>query len=295
MAERPSNAEIAAKMERIADLLETQGANSFRIDAYRAGAATIRTARQPVADLAAQGDEKALRHLPRIGEGLARLITEIVQTGQSSLLNELEAAVSPEDALAQVPGVGADAARQIVAGLGVTDLEELELAAHDGRLEKLEGFGPERIRTIQLSLAGMLSTSARRRTVQRLDAAERDDEQIGERPSVDAILDVDAQYRGRAGAGELRTIAPKRFNPKGEAWLPVLDTDADGWHFTALYSNTARAHELGATHDWVVVYYERGGHQHQATVLTATRGPLAGKRVVRGREPETRRHYGLAG
>jgi hypothetical protein len=55
---------------------------------------------------------------------------------------------------------------------------------------------------------------------------------------------------------------------------------------TALFSNTARAHALGRTHDWVVLFYERNGDEGQCTVVTETRGPLAGRRVVRGRESE---------
>jgi hypothetical protein len=61
---------------------------------------------------------------------------------------------------------------------------------------------------------------------------------------------------------------------------------------TALFSNTALAHELGRTHDWVVIYFGRdGGPEHQRTVVTETRGPLEGRRVVRGREGECREHY----
>lgn len=48
--------------------------------------------------------------------------------------------------------------------------------------------------------------------------------------------------------------APRRFNPKGKAWLPILHTQRGPWHFTALYSNTARAHDLKKTGDWVVLY-----------------------------------------
>ena len=58
-----------------------------------------------------------------------------------------------------------------------------------------------------------------------------------------------------------------------------------------MYSNTARAHELGKTDDWVVIYYEQDGEEDQCTVVTETRGPLAGRRVVRGREQECREYY----
>jgi hypothetical protein len=108
-------------------------------------------------------------------------------------------------------------------------------------------------------------------------------------PEVATLLDVDYEYRKKAAAGSLRTIAPKRFNPSGEAWLPVLHAQRGAWHFTALYSNTARAHELGRTRDWVVIYYYDGDHiEGQCTVVTESRGALAGKRVVRGREEECR-------
>lgn len=59
-------------------------------------------------------------------------------------------------------------------------------------------------------------------------------------------------------------------------------------------SNTARAHRLGASRDWVVLYLERGRDEGQWTVVTAHRGPLAGRRIVRGREAECLTHYGLA-
>jgi hypothetical protein len=61
---------------------------------------------------------------------------------------------------------------------------------------------------------------------------------------------------------------------------------------TALFSNTALAHELGRTRNWVVIYFGReGGPEHQRTVVTETRGPLEGWRVVRGREAACREHY----
>jgi hypothetical protein len=74
-----------------------------------------------------------------------------------------------------------------------------------------------------------------------------------------------------------------------------METVRNGWSFTVLYSNTSRAHRLGKTNDWVVIYYKQGGRRYQNTVVTADRGKLRGKRVVRGREEETREHYAQAG
>lgn len=62
-------------------------------------------------------------------------------------------------------------------------------------------------------------------------------------PPAGILLDVDREYREKANAGTLPRIAPRRFNPEGKAWLPVLRTRFGPWHFTTLYSNTGRAHE----------------------------------------------------
>jgi putative hydrolase len=111
-------------------------------------------------------------------------------------------------------------------------------------------------------------------------------------PGVEVLLAIDREYREKAKAGELQRIAPRRMNPDGEAWLPVLHTRYGPWHFTALFSNTERAHEMHRTYDWVVVYFsDDDGEDGQATVVTERRGSLTGQRVVRGREPECARLY----
>jgi hypothetical protein len=288
---KPTNEAIARLLDRIADLLEAQDANPFRVRAYRGGAHSIRTAEGPVVEWV-EGDRlDELKALPGIGEGLAGLIADYVRTGQSELLEQLEGKVAPQEVLMKVPGIGRALAGRVVEELGVDSLEELEQAAHDGRLATVEGFGPRRVKAVQTSVAGMLGRSSRRRQQERAG-----DEKEGQgQPPVALILEVDGEYRRRAEAGELKTIAPKRFNPGNEAWLPVLHLERDGWSFTALYSNTAQAHERGATHDWVVVYYERDGRERQNTVVTEKSGSLKGKRVVRGREAESRRHYGQKG
>jgi hypothetical protein len=107
------------------------------------------------------------------------------------------------------------------------------------------------------------------------------------RPPVAILLQVDREYREKAQEGALHLLAPKRFNPKGEAWLPVLHTRRGAWMFTAIYSNTALAHKLDRTRDWVVIYYSTNNlAEDRCTVVTETRRPLLGRRVVRGREAE---------
>jgi len=110
-----------------------------------------------------------------------------------------------------------------------------------------------------------------------------------EEPPAAMILDVDHEYRARAEAGSLPRITPQRFTPTRAPWLPILHTARGRWRFTALWSNTRQAHELGKSHDGVVIYFHNGDHrERQRTVVTETHGELEGRRVVRGREAECR-------
>jgi hypothetical protein len=108
---------------------------------------------------------------------------------------------------------------------------------------------------------------------------------------LEELLDVDREYREKAAAGRLRRITPRRFNPSGEAWLPVLHNQRAERHYMALFSNTARAHQMDMTRDWVVLYYDGGRGERQCTVITSQRGALKGKRIVRGREAECMQYY----
>ncbi len=112
-------------------------------------------------------------------------------------------------------------------------------------------------------------------------------------PRIELLLELDGEYRRKAAEGTLKLIAPKKFNSEGKAWLPIMQTQREGWHFTILFSNTQRAHELGKTNDWVVIYFRHEGEQsdQRSTIVTEFQGDLAGKRVIRGREEECREYY----
>ena len=274
-----SNEDVAGALDRIADLLEVQGAGPHHVRAWRHGAELVRNSDQPVSALASSASSGAIAG---IGPRLAAAIAELAMTGRLAMLQRLEGTVSPEQRLSSVPGIGPTLAARIHDRLGIATLEELEQAAHDGRLAALPGFGSRRTRALQEVLGFLLSTSARRRARQSVGV---------EAPDVDLVLAVDEHYRREAAAGRLRKIAPRRFNPSGTAWLPILHVDREGWSFTALFSNTARAHALGRTDDWVVIFCERDGVERQCTVVTEITGPLRGRRVVRGREEDCRQHY----
>jgi hypothetical protein len=275
------NQEIATRLREAADLLEQQEANPFRVRAYRRAAETVAALEETLTALMARGGLDALVALPGVGQGIATAIAEMLATGRWAQLERLRGSLDPVKRLQAVPGIGPKLAQQIHDELHVDTLEGLELAAHDGRLEGLPGIGARRAATIRATVESMLGRVRRRQFGTATDG-----------PSVETLLDVDREYREKAEAGALPTIAPRRFNPNNEAWLPVLHSERDGWHFTALFSNTARAHELGQTHDWVVIYFYNDHHEEgQHTVVTETRGALVGQRVVRGREAECRELY----
>ena len=286
-----TNEQIADILEQVAERLESQHANIYRVDAYRAGAAVVRDHPSSIQDLALREGRVGLDALPQIGSSLSGSIDEIAHTGRLRLLSRLEGKLSPVELFKTVPGIGEELAERIHRELDIDTLEALEVAAHDGRLDSVAGFGPRRLEAIREILASMLARSARgraRRFEELRSAGAQVSPPAGEeaRPDVELLLRIDDEYREKAEADALPRIAPRRNNPEGAAWLPILHAFEDGWHFTALFSNTDRAHELGRVRDWVVIYFERDGHEGQCTVVTEYRGALAGHRVVRGREDE---------
>jgi DNA polymerase (family 10) len=271
------NERIARALEEIAALLETQGANPFRVRAYRQAAETVRQTPRPVGTILRLEGIEGLDRLPGIGPVLARMIADWARTGRIPMLERLRGATDSSAVLRSVPAVGPRLAERLQRELGIETLEELELAAHDGRLAALPGIGPKRLAAVRGSLQTRLGRG-------------RISPEAPSRPTVEQLLAVDREYRERAAQGRLQRIAPRRLNPTHEAWLPVLHTHEGGWEYTALFSNTARAHELGKTRDWVVIYWENDGDAGQSTLVTAASGPLRGQRVIRGRETECVEH-----
>jgi hypothetical protein len=275
-SDQSENAVLAANLRELADLLAQQEADGFRVSAYRRAADVMENLDRPAREILASEGREGLIALPGIGGGIASALSEMLTTGHWAQLERLRGVMEPERLFQTIPGIGAELARHLCETLHIDTLQALEIAAHDGSLEKVEGIGPRRAQMIRAALAERLG----RPRLQRLRAGR-------ERPPVELLLDVDREYRERAETGTLRKIAPKRFNPGGEAWLPILHSRREKWEFTALFSNTALAHELGRIKDWVVIYYHTDSlPEGQCTVVTETRGPYTGERVVRGREEE---------
>ena len=277
------NAQIADLLRETAQLLEAQGANPFRVSAYRNAALEIARQAESVRAIFDEKGIAGLEALPHVGRGIAAAIAEMLITGRWSQLERLRGTVDAVQLFRTVPGIGPGLAERIHDELHVDTLEALEVAAHDGRLEAVAGVGPRRAAAIRAALENMLRRRRLRAPIAPVPA---------HGPEIALLLEVDREYRDKAEAGKLPTIAPRRLNPEGKSWLPVLHAHRGSWHFTALYSNTAQAHRLGKVHDWVVIYFYDHDHaEGQHTVVTETRGPLAGQRVVRGREAECKAYY----
>ena len=274
------NQRVADKLREVADLLEQQGANPFRVRAYRNAADTVVQLQRDLRELVQTEGLKGLKALPTIGQGIAAAIYELVTTGHWSQLERLRGTLDPLQLFHSIPGISTTLAQRIHDTLNVDTLEALEAAAHQGHLERVKGIGPRRAESLRATLANMLGRVRSRKT------------SVIRAPDVDLLLDVDEEYREKSQAGDLPTIAPRRFNPQNEPWLPVLHTRRGEWHFTALYSNSPRAHQLGRTRDWVVAYFYDDDHREgQCTVVTENKGILFGQRVIRGRESECLAYY----
>jgi DNA polymerase (family 10) len=178
----------------------------------------------------------------------------------------------------------------------VKESSGLALKGIPGVGERLAGLIEEFVKSGEVELLESLRKEVKPEDLEKVKAAKK------EHPSaspgaplipVSLILEIDTEYREKARARKLKLIAPKLLNPDKKAWLPILAASRKGWKFTVMFSNTATAHKLGKTGDWVVVYYESGKGENQCTVVTEQRGPMKGKRVIRGRESECKKHYGI--
>lgn len=273
------NLRIAHRLRKMGELLNLQGEGGFRSRAYLNAADVIELLERPVDEILSEEGREGLIALPAVGTGIASAIAEMATTGRWVAFDQLTGKLDAEALMMTVPGIGPSLARRLHRELHLETLEELEQAVADGRVATLAGLRGRRLEAIHAALRDRLQL-VRGRIRQ------------GRTPPVRTILDVDALYRSKAERNELKLIAPRRFNPEGLAWLPVMHEHRPPWHFTALYSNTARAHDLNKSRDWVVISVTHDRlPDWQCTVVTETHGSLKGRRVVRGMEAECERHY----
>jgi predicted flap endonuclease-1-like 5' DNA nuclease len=284
----PDNDQLAARLDEIAELLDAQQANPHRAQAYRTAALTIRGLPRPVHEILAAEGTVGLTALPGIGTSLARSLERLVLTGRLALLEQLRGVFGPEDKLASVPGIGPKTAARIHQTLGIETLADLQAAAYDGRLSQVPGLGTKRLRAIRESLTGRFRRPGR---VAHSKVGGTNSAKPAEPVPVEELLSVDDEYRVKTKLDRLLRIAPRRFNPDNKAWLPILHTRRGKHEYTALFSNSARAHEFDALHDWVIIYRSPQTGGGQWTAMTSRFGDLQGRRIIRGLERECAQYY----
>ncbi|MCA1793465.1 MAG: PHP domain-containing protein, partial [Desulfobacteraceae bacterium] len=154
------NTDIAAQLKRMADLLEIEGANPFRVRAYRNAARTVKGLVRPVADLIRQKED--LTGFPGIGQDLADKIKQIVSKGTFPQLNEIQGRLPEElPRLMEIEHLGPKRVKQLYQELGISSTEELKAAARAKKIRTIKGFGKKIEQSVLNGLEQMASESGR--------------------------------------------------------------------------------------------------------------------------------------
>jgi DNA polymerase (family 10) len=210
------NADIAALFEEIADLLEIENANPFRVRAYRNAARQLEAMGTPAADMVAKGED--LSQLPGIGNDLAAKIREIVETGKCKALEKLRHELPPTiTALLKIPGLGPKRVRALHDKLHVKTLEQLARAAQAGKIHELEGFGEKTEETILAALAAHTAEQKRYKLAVAAQYAEPLKKYLAQTPGVTHVELAGSYRRCKETVGDLDILA----TTKGES--PVME------------------------------------------------------------------------
>jgi len=202
-----TNAEIAAVFEQIADLLEFQGANPFRVRAYRTAARTVGELTEPLAEIVAAG-EKDLTELPGIGEDLAEKIVTLLKTGSLPLLEELKSQV-PDSVLTllRVPGLGPKRAAALYKKLQIATLEDLRQACLDHRVRELDGFGARTEENILKGIEAAIQAGQRILWYEADQIVQSLREHLGTIPGLRRLEPAGSYRRGKDTVGDLDFLA----------------------------------------------------------------------------------------
>ncbi len=248
-ARTPSTREVARLLADIGVLLELNGSAGFRARAFANAARTLDAAD---VDLPALTREGRLTTLRGIGEGVAAVVTEFVQTGSSRMFDELRSATPiGMYELLKVPGLGAKRIHTLHRELGIDSLDALEAAANAGRVATLPGFGAKTERKILQGIPFARASGELRRYPEALEAAARLLEWVRERPGVEAAQIVGALRRRLEVVDRIELLAATRepadllaafveLGGSGEPVGPAEDASADAGSAEAGQSVTIR-------------------------------------------------------
>lgn len=196
------NADIAALLNDIADLLEIESANPFRVRAYRNAARQMENLPREASALLANGED--LTRLPGIGKDLAGKIREIVETGRSRLLEQLRRELPPTlTDLLHLPGLGPKRVHALYHELDIQTPAQLYRAARDGRLRELPGFGEKTELKLLAALEAHLGASKRFKLASARQYAEPLRAYLAQGPGVDEAVIAGSYRRCRDTVGDI--------------------------------------------------------------------------------------------
>ncbi len=200
------NRQIAQILFETADLLEVSAADSFRIRSYRRAAEAVESCTVSVGALAAE--PKKLLELPGIGKGMAANIVEMEQTGKLPLREELLARYKPTMLeLLRLPGMGPKTVALFWDALQIASVDELEIAAREGKLDCLPRCGPKQVAKILQGIADHRKHAGRFHLDEAELAAEKLTEYLRKLPGIDRVTTAGSLRRGRETVGDLDILA----------------------------------------------------------------------------------------
>ena len=203
----PRNQDVADQFELLADLLELEGTDAFRVIAYRRAAQRMRETAGSIAQLALDG--KATE-LPGIGKTIEEKIVQLVETGQIEALAKREERIPPDvRQFMKLPGLGPKTAAKIWLQLGVTTLDELKQAAEQERLRTLPGLGAKTEENVLRALATRAEAPPERRALlgHGLPAVRAVVAALRDHPAADLVSEAGSVRRRRETFRDLDLIA----------------------------------------------------------------------------------------
>lgn len=196
------NAEVATAFEEMADLLEIEGANPFRVRAYRFAARTLRDLPVEVGEMVAKGED--LTSLPGIGDDLAGKIKEILATGTAAAIEAQRKRVPATlTGLLRIPGLGPKRVKRLAHELKIRSLSELQTAAQAGRVRTLAGFGEKTEQHILDALATRLAEAPRVQRAVAIPSAEALVAYLEQSSGVSRVIAAGSYRRGLETIGDL--------------------------------------------------------------------------------------------
>ena len=225
------NADIASVFEEIADLLEIENANPFRVRAYRNAARQVEGMGVPVADMVAKGED--LTELPGIGDDLAAKIREMVETGKCRFLEKLRRKTPPTiTELLKIPGLGPKRVRALYHELDVQTLEQLARAARDGRIRELPGFGAKTEQTVLDAISAHVAEQRRFKLAVAAQYAEPLKKYLEKIRDVKQVVLAGSYRRSRETVGDIDILVtatdPEKVMDRIVAYDEVKDVAAKG-------------------------------------------------------------------